>query len=64
MLELCYFKLCLFNVFAAYQMKATTKAVEAIWIFEKEARKFNDDTPQWEGVIVEYLHKVRVRPIL
>lgn len=41
-------------------MKATSKAVETIWMFEKEASKLHDHTPQWEGVIIEYLHKVTV----
>jgi hypothetical protein len=41
-------------------MKASSKRVETIWIFEKEASRLYDEEPVWEGVIIEYLHKVKV----
>lgn len=34
--------------------------METIWIFEKEVSKMYDETPRYEGVIIEYLHKVKV----
>lgn len=49
---------------AAYKMRATSKVVETIWIFEKETDKLFDDTPVYEGVIIEYLHRVKVRSCL
>lgn len=45
----------------AYKMRATSKLVETIWIFEKETEKLFDDTPVYEGVIIEYLHRVKVK---
>ncbi|ELT97862.1 hypothetical protein CAPTEDRAFT_224889 [Capitella teleta] len=43
----------------AYKMKASSKTVETIWIFEKEANKLYAEEPEYEGVIIEYLHKVK-----
>jgi len=41
-------------------MRSTSKVVETVWIFEKETSKIFDDTPIYEGVIIEYLHRVEV----
>ena len=41
-------------------MRATSKMVDTIWVFEKEENKLLDDSPAYEGVIIEYLHKVKV----
>ena len=41
-------------------MKATSKMIDTIWIFEKEAEKLHDNTPMYEGVIIEYIHQVKV----
>jgi len=43
-------------------MRATSKVVETVWIFEKETSKLFDDTPTYEGVIIEYLHRIEVSP--
>ena len=37
--------------------------VDTIWVFEKEEDKLLDDSPAYEGVIIEYLHKVKVNII-
>ena len=34
--------------------------VNSIWFFEKEASKLEDPTPIFEGVIIEYFHKVSI----
>ena len=60
---MCIFVIIIiFNViyFKAYKMRSTTKMVDTIWIFEKEDDKIMDETPEYEGVIIEYLHKVKV----
>lgn len=44
----------------AYRNKAQSKRVETIWIFEKDSSKLFDETPIYEGAIIEYLHKVKV----
>jgi len=41
-------------------MRATSKLVETIWIFEKETSRLFDEAPLYEGVIIEYLHRVKV----
>ncbi len=41
-------------------MRATSKTVDTVWIFEKEVGLEDDTTPLYEGVIIEYLHKVKV----
>jgi len=46
--------------FTAYTMRATSKIVETVWIFEKETTRLFDDTPIYEGVIIEYLHRIEV----
>ena len=35
--------------------------VNSTWIFEKEASKVEDSTPLYEGIIIEYYHKVTSR---
>lgn len=44
----------------AYSMRATSKVVETVWIFEKETSRLFDDTPIFEGVIIEYLHRIEM----
>jgi len=44
----------------AYSIRATSKVVETVWIFEKETSRLFDDTPIYEGVIIEYLHRLEV----
>lgn len=46
--------------FLAYRTKVQSKRIETIWIFEKETEKLFDETPLYEGAIIEYLHKVKV----
>jgi len=41
-------------------MRSSSKVVETVWIFEKDASRLFDDTPIYEGVIIEYLHRVEV----
>jgi len=41
-------------------MRSTSKVVETVWIFEKDTSSLFDDTPIYEGVIIEYLHRVEV----
>ena len=41
-------------------MRSTSKVVETVWIFEKDTSNLFDDTPIYEGVIIEYLHRVEV----
>jgi len=48
------------NFFAAYSTRCTSKLVETVWIFEKDKTTLFDDTPIYEGVIIEYLHRVEV----
>lgn len=48
---------------AAFGMKSVSSTIDTLWIFEKEATKVNNTAPEYEGVIVEYLHKVKVRAI-
>jgi len=53
---------CIFGLFVstAYSMRSSSKVVETVWIFEKDASRLFDDTPIYEGVILEYLHRVEV----
>ena len=44
----------------AFGMKSEHSTIDTLWIFEKEVSRLNDTTPQYEGVIVEYLHKIKV----
>jgi len=51
---------CADLLFTAYSMRSTSKVVETVWIFEKDTSRLFDDTPVFEGVIIEYLHRVQV----
>ena len=44
----------------AFRMKTTMKYIDTLWIFEKEQSSLEDTTPRYEGVVLEYLHKVKV----
>ncbi|KAJ8041586.1 Raftlin [Holothuria leucospilota] len=38
-----------------------TLTMNSVWVFEKKAEFANSSSPQWEGVIVRYLHKSLTR---
>ena len=42
-------------------MKQHSRNIDTMWLFEKEDSKMDDLTAQYEGVIIEYLHKVKVK---
>ena len=44
----------------AFKEKTTLKLIDMLWIFEKEKSKLEDSEPRYEGVVVEYLHKIKV----
>ena len=41
-------------------MTQRSKTFVAIWFFEKRTAELEDCTPRYEGVIIEYKHKVKV----
>ncbi len=41
-------------------MKTSSKTIDTLWIFEKEKAAIRDTNPKYEGVIIEYYHKVKV----
>ncbi len=47
------------SILAAFGMKTSSRLIDSIWIFEKEESLIDNQTPQYEGVIIEYLHKVK-----
>ena len=42
-------------------MTSAVRYVDTVWIFEKDQDKLDDTTPRYEGVILEYLHKIKVK---
>ena len=44
----------------ALKVRTTSLEIDTMWIFEKKKNRLTVDVPEYEGVIIEYLHKVKV----
>ena len=56
-----YWKFTMFKFWILVQgLTSVAGGMNTIWFFEKEADNMNDNTPKYEGIIVDYDQKISV----